>query len=138
MSGGIEAKGIDPQQQFNNAAMNAPKPASAYITLPIKPEGVQKIVENLNTLQGRTDDSRIDREIGSGTVKYSLIDTRNNQPLAEMTRQGGQGWLTLYQSPENLAKRIDSNFVSARSIRDFLDENRMDAPSAQMASHMKQ
>lgn len=130
LSGGIEAKGIDPQTQFKAAASGIPAAPKPYVTFPVKPEAVDKIINNMGKLKGRTDDAEIVTEKSSdGKTRYSFIDNRNNQPLAVMQTQNGQTSLTLYKSPEQLAQRIDSAFVKAADIKEFISESRADAPA---------
>ena len=135
-TGDIEAKGITPRADFKAAATAAPTPAKPYVTFAVKPEIANELIEKLDQIKGRTDDSKITTEsVGNGGTKFSLIDTRNNQPLAVMNKQGNDATLTLYKSPEALAARIDSAFISVKDIKDFVEESKLSAP--QVASTMK-
>jgi hypothetical protein len=123
-TGDIEARGITPQTDFKDAASATPAPARPYITFPIKPDVVKKVISQLDEIKGRTKDSKItvEQTAGGGT-KYSLIDKRDNQPLAVMNARGDDATVTLYKSPEALAKRIDSIFVSQKKITEFIESN---------------
>lgn len=96
----------------------------------VKPEAIPGIVSNLGDLKGRTNDSEI---IQQGQ-KYSFMDKRNNQPLAELDTANGM--VTMYKSPESMAARIDSAFVSAKDIKDFIKENTAEpAPQVRFANN---
>jgi len=130
LSGGIEAKGVDPQGQFKAASLGTAAQPKPHMTFPVKPDAFKEIINNLDKLKGRTTDSEVVKETtASGATKYSFIDKRNNQPLAVMTAQNNQANLSLYKSPEDLAKRIDSVFVNADSIKEFVTQSRADIPS---------
>jgi hypothetical protein len=130
LSGGIEAKGVDPQGQFKAASLGTAAQQKPHMTFPVKPQALKEIINNLDSLKGRTADSEVVKETtDSGATKYSFIDTRNNQPLAVMTEQNGQASLSLYKSPAELAKRIDSVFINADSIKEFVAKSRSDVPS---------
>ena len=87
---------------------------SPVLKIQVKPEVIPEIIARLDTLKGFTKDSEI-VQLGN---KYSFIDKRNNQPLAEM--DAGAGTLSMYKSPKDMAARIDSFFVSTKGIADFI------------------
>lgn len=121
LAGGISTK-TNPQSQFRMATSGAAAPPVPWLTIPVEPEATKKIVLNLDRIKGRTDDSNITKETTpAGATRYSFMDTRNNQPLAVMNTENGRTSLALYKSPEDLAKRIDSVFVKADDIKQFID-----------------
>lgn len=129
-TGDIKAKGIAPQTDFTVAAAGAAPSAKPYTTFAVKQDVVKDIVSQLGKLKTVTDDAKITKEsLPDGGTKYSFIDTRDNQPLAIMrAHQGAEATLTLYKSPEALAKRIDSRFVSVQDIKEFIQTSGITSP----------
>lgn len=133
-NGVIEATGITPRTDFKAAA--SVSPARPFMTFPVKPESAKEIINKFDQVKNRTDDSKTTSEpTVDGGTRFSFIDKRDNQPLAVMNVQGGGATITLYKSPESLANRIDSNFISAKDIRDFIQSSQIATP--QLASGMK-
>ena len=128
----------DLNRNFTKAAAGHSADQGPVATYPINAKATQELLGNLKSLQSRTDESRLERETTpEGQTKYALIDMKNNQPLATLQVSGQQGTLALYKSPEDLAKRIDSFFVTPDTINAFLNEARapgMKEPSPVAAS----
>ena len=128
MSGGIQTD-VAVRNDFKNASSGTAPAIAPVMSIRIKPEAVNDIVSNLDAIQGRTDDSQI-LQAGS---KYALMDTRTNQPLAELNTANST--LTMYKTPESLAARIDSAFISSSDIKDFIKENRVESPPVKLANN---
>lgn len=89
------------------------------MVVPIKPDVIPDIVNNLGKLKGRTDDSDIVR---NGDT-YSFVDKRTNMPLAELNTKDNT--LALYKTPRDMALRIDSAFISEKTITTFINDSRV-------------
>src|SRR3989338_587780 len=118
----------DPNLIATNVKMGSDFKGAARIqpvlSIQVKPDAVTSIISNLDKLKDRTDDSEIVKSCG----KYSFMDKRNNQPLAELDSHNGM--LTLYKSPKDMAERIDSAFISTKTINDFIATSRVPEISA--------
>jgi len=127
LPGGITSD-VPLRGDFKNASLGAAPAPAPVMSVRIKPEAVATIISNMDDLKGRTNDSEIVKQ-GS---QYSFMDKRTDQPLAKLDTAGGT--LTMYKSPEALAQRIDSVFVSAKDIKDFIKENQVElAPEVKFA-----
>lgn len=119
---------VNMKGSFKGASEGSSIAAKPYISYTVKPEKIPQIVENLAALESRTDDAKI---VKRGT-KYAFMDMKNGQPLAELDTAAGV--MTLYKSPTDLAARIDSHFISAEKIKDFINDSRAQAtPPIQVA-----
>lgn len=128
LAGGITSD-VPVRGDFKDASLGATPAPIPVMSVRIKPEAVANIINNLDDLKGRTNDSEIVKQ-GS---QYSFMDKRTDQPLAKLDAAGGT--LKLYKTPEALAQRIDSVFVSTKDIKDFIKENAMEsAPQVKLAN----
>ncbi len=127
-AGGIQTN-VPMRENFQQASLGTAPAIAPVMSFRIKPEAVKDIINNLDDIQSRTDDSQIVQQ-GS---KYALMDNRTSQPLAELNTANST--LTMYKTPESMAARIDSVFVSSKDIKDFIQENKVEpAPQVRLAN----
>lgn len=91
------------------------------MSVQIKPEAVQNIINNIDKIQKRTDDSKIIQE-GS---KYSFMDLRNNQPLAELDTKSNT--LHFHLDISKFVQRVDTIFLKDDDVMDFIKENKVES-----------
>lgn len=109
-------KNVSIDTDFKSVA--APQPV---LSIQVKPDMIPQIIGGLNTLKGRTNDSEV---IQTGN-KYSFMDKRSGQPLADI--DAGTGTMNLYKTPKDMAARIDSIIISESTINKFLADSKAPA-----------